>query len=86
MVDGYPSLIRIIVKGGIGERGYGENGAYCPQCHLAFEIDPPGADLLRCPFCHGSLRRKPWRNRQSGVIAQAPRIDPAKYGVTVDGE
>ena len=76
--------IKIHVKNRIGCEGYGVNRNYCPKCCLAFEVEPPDIELIRCPLCHSLLRKKPRRDRKA-LLEKLPRVDPAKYGVSVDG-
>ena len=74
-MDDIPSLIIIQVKKGHGWEGYGPGKYYCPQCSLAFEVDPPKASLLRCPFCHTRLRT---HGRRRAEVAGDGNADKAK--------
>ena len=50
-----------IWKGRHHARGRGEP-IVCPYCDHGFEVDPM-ARSVRCPRCHGRIRRAEWASR-----------------------
>ena len=74
-------LIVIRVLRGTGPLGYVNGRRYCGYCGLGFEVvEPNDANLTRCPFCNGPLRRVPKYDKRHYIRA---RVNPAKY---LDGD
>lgn len=70
-VGQYESLNGIYYRRGRPDYGRGE--LYCYYCEVVFapfSVRADGDKQVRCPFCRGALRWKPWRKAKSKLKAR----------------